>query len=394
MIGVPVGDGYETQRTKAIKSMKTLYASAKAVLVLDDWMREVDSTASPLTLLARIYQSNWTKRLWTHQEGFFPKEVWVQFKDRAIKMEDIAELIRKYEQDMSLKGVYLPWVAAALRKSVSQYAGIKGFYNGVREGPVGNPHANIYQLFSPLIDLMHLRRTSRWGDETICLATIVGLPLDKYTAIASKPDDVAARERMCIFLSEIKKFDSWLVFNAWDRLQKPGFGWAPKTLLSHRGGIEDSELGVSGQANSNPDPDSETGELQHRQGIVVGLLVTYPGFASFDFFGHPRLSIDCGDQAFVIRGGTKGFFVVQVARNDVQWDRINTYGMILSNVPEVDSEESVVAVIGATSRSHGSGIAFRHLCRAHVFLKKSYTRDCLDVVEASLLGDGTKWLVS
>jgi hypothetical protein len=385
--GIPVGDEHKKLRTKAIKDMRYLYQNAAAVLILDEWIRQIPWTAPTPAMLARVYQCNWIKRLWTHQEGFFPKELWVQFSDQAVKIEDIEDKAQEYEKDMIPKGIFSRFASIVSWKVPSQYVFFRMAYMNM-----GKERAKIYGLYGPLADIMRLRRTTRQGDEAVCLATILGLELDPYLAILDKPDAEAANKRMQILLKEINKFQRGLIFNNWERLNVPGggFGWAPKTLLGHRGGRDNTELGVWDQRHS---------DIQWHEN-KAGLLVEYPGFAAFDFSAATRLSVGSADRAFVVllEPGVNGFnppFVVELSPNEVAWDKHSQYTIIWSKVPK-EGEEGILAAIGYASPSSNGVIVFTHLCLARIRKldpPRDKIPDWIDSVTAYSLPEDTKWLV-
>jgi hypothetical protein len=328
-----------------------------------------------------MYQSNWIKRLWTHQEGFFPKEIFVQFSDQAVKLDTITDKRVQYEKDMAAKGIYLHFAAFTSLPISEQYGFFKrGFLDIAGEG-------KIWMLYGPLAHIMMVRQTSRQADETVCLATILGLDVHRYLDIPDKPDAEAARQRMAILLGEIKEFQMGIIFNNWDRLQMPGLTWAPRSLLGHRGGRNHSNIGVW---------DQRTSEIQW-DGSLPGLPVQYPGFSTFDFSQVNRQSISCADRAFAIqpeqgdRESPWPLYIVQVYPNDIVWDSWSQYTVILSKIPEED--EGVLAVIGEGATGYSEVTKFQHFCLARVRILKDEYPEWIDTVTADILPEETKWLV-
>jgi hypothetical protein len=185
--------------------MRYVYQNAACVLILDEWIQQIPSTAATPVILTRLYQSNWIKRLWTHQEGFFPEEVYVQFSDQAVKLDTISEQKSEYQQDMAAKGIYLLFPALACQRVADQYGIFKFGYIDLQKKGM------IEELYVPLAHIMRLRQTSRQADETVCLATILGLDVHRYLDIPDKPDAEAAKQRMAVLLGEIKKFDAGII---------------------------------------------------------------------------------------------------------------------------------------------------------------------------------------
>jgi hypothetical protein len=383
---VPVAD--KTLKTKAIADMCFIYSKSKAVLILDEWLRQIPSTAPAPVMLARTYQSNWITRLWTHQEGFFPPELWVQFSDCSVEMQSITDKAREYEKSMIPKGIYLNFPSIITKSMSDQYGAIGFFYKDISKNK-----ENIWKLYLPLADIMRMRRTTRQADETVCLATILGLDVISYQNVKDEDEDTTAEKRMEKFLRDLKTFQTGLVFNNWERLKRPGLGWAPKTLLAHRAGPADSEFGYL------QDHDG-TGEiLFDDNGQPTGLPVEYPGFSSFDFSKSTRLSIRCADRAFAIQCQQGNLYMVQLFPNDIFWPADMKLAVILSKPPEKADEDGVLAVIGkAATGDNESGsqgyCAFKHFALARVRLLRTKKPEWIDVVTAKLLPTKSKWLVS
>jgi len=74
---VPSADEYKKQRAKAITGMKSIYTKANSVLIIDSGLSACDDNIGTLEALARLRLSNWIRRLWTFQEGYFAKTIYV-----------------------------------------------------------------------------------------------------------------------------------------------------------------------------------------------------------------------------------------------------------------------------------------------------------------------------
>lgn len=91
------------------------------------------------------------------------------------------------------KGIYLKFPVVASTQVADQYVFLKSMYNDLRKDK-----EDVWMFYEPLADIMRVRQTSRQGDETICLATILSLEVDHYLAIPDTPGADAAKERMRI----------------------------------------------------------------------------------------------------------------------------------------------------------------------------------------------------
>ena len=74
---VPSADEYKTQRSKAVTRMKSIYTNANSVLIIDSGLSACNDNIGTLEVLARLRLSNWIRRLWTFQEGYFAKTIYV-----------------------------------------------------------------------------------------------------------------------------------------------------------------------------------------------------------------------------------------------------------------------------------------------------------------------------
>ncbi len=72
---VPVRNEFREDRHNGIRNMRHIYVAASAVLVLDSWILQIPSSAFLPDRYARLYQSEWIRRLWTYQEGALAKDL-------------------------------------------------------------------------------------------------------------------------------------------------------------------------------------------------------------------------------------------------------------------------------------------------------------------------------
>lgn len=97
-ISIPSGKGPRVAEMKnlALQKMANTYIEADKVLVLEGDLCSISTDRDPEELLARIQYSRWNRRLWCFQEGAFPKNLYFQFEDIAVKVED---LMAKYKKN-------------------------------------------------------------------------------------------------------------------------------------------------------------------------------------------------------------------------------------------------------------------------------------------------------
>ena len=83
------------------------------------------------------------------------------------------------------------------------------------------------------------RTTSRSLDETVCISTLLGLDVDKLLSNAPDPPRKSVDEtcdlRIAALLSMMHEISATLIFSVGDRLNQPGFGWAPRSFLRQNG---------------------------------------------------------------------------------------------------------------------------------------------------------------
>lgn len=230
-----VGDDEESRRLKkqSIHSMREIYGESTAVLVIDPWLMSVPSTVSVSEICYRIYASGWSRRLWTHQEGFLAREVYYQFKDKPLKLEKVDEMAKDYQKRMAYEGYPIAFPFQASGKTSLYYTTVKTIVNGIRDGHILQD--NKWILYGHLADSLGYRSTSKIDDELLCVASVIGSDVKKYSAVEVKGNRKATAElRMQKFLEEIGRFRQGIIFNNYKRLTIPGFRWAPVSLLGNR----------------------------------------------------------------------------------------------------------------------------------------------------------------
>jgi hypothetical protein len=355
--------------------MRHVYSHAKAVLVLDDWLQMIPSDASPLDITARIYQSNWLKRLWTHQEGFLPDALWFQFSDRPVEIRDIKSRIQVYLNSFQAQGLHLSFPLSANVRLIDQYTFLEDGFKRIKG------KEDKWLLYQPLAVAMSERKTSRLADEIICLATIVDIPLEEFQKIPAKPDDLSGQQRMARFLKRLGRFDTGVIFNNYDRLEERGYRWAPKSLLN----LRTAELVYNGDAEETNTPF----QPWHGQ---LGLLVHYHGFLIK--FSHGKPSFAAVERGCAIQrtDAEDEWFIVQLPPNNTgEWSIWDTYAVILAEIPKTRARSpAVVAAVKAGPRD--AVYTVMHESIATVWVQDT-PPEWVDSVEAKLLPKSTGWLV-
>ncbi|KAL4994256.1 hypothetical protein BDV10DRAFT_197664 [Aspergillus recurvatus] len=376
---IPVED--KVRKDKAITTMRRVYSEAKAVLVLDDWLQEIRSDAPPLDLITRIYQTNWIKRLWTHQEGFLPKALWLQFKDRSVEINELSERFRAYVACLQKHGTHLGFPTGAEMRLVGQYTFLQRMFGLATEKS---------DLYFPLSAAMSERKTSRLADETICLATIIDIPLPDFQKISSKPDAKSGQERMALFLKKLGKFTTGVIFNNYPRLEQRGYRWAPRSLLNFRTAEITYVGGGRGSDIVSFDPDHRPGLLVYYHGFLVNFGNRKP-FAGVER-GCAIQRADSADSGQDLDEKWLKWFIVQIPTdNNAEWTTRQTYAVILSEIPK--QRAKAPAVVASVEERQGNGVYIvKHETIATVWVTDR-PPEGVDTVRAALLNKNTGWLV-
>jgi hypothetical protein len=230
-----VGNDDDSRKYKklSIQSMREIYGESVAVLVIDPWLMSISSTSSVSEICYRIYASGWSRRLWTHQEGFLARDVFYQLQDKPIKLSDVDELAKEFQKKMAYQGYPLGFPVQASGKTSFYYTTIKTIVNGIQEGRISQD--NKWILYGHLADSLGYRSTTNIDDELLCVASVIGLNVKDYAKLeVEKSRTRTAELRMKAFLEEIGRFRQGIIFNNYKRLTIPGFRWAPVSLLGHR----------------------------------------------------------------------------------------------------------------------------------------------------------------
>lgn len=393
-LGVPVDD--KQLKKKAISNMRHVYSKAKAVLVLDNWLEQVPSTHPILDIVSRLYQSNWIKRLWTHQEGFLPgidtpveigipknTAVYIQFSDKSIELDDLCRKFDAYQQQQIDVGIYLQFPIIANVRLLRLYSNLKFIMSGVKD------MKDKWILYAPVADAMSARKTSRLADEIICIATVIGIDVKPFLELPDKDksDEESAQDRMALFLDTLQTFQMQLVFNNYQRLERIGYRWAPRSLLNFR------------TPRLYTGDDQRTTNFQAVNG-KKGLLVQYPGFLMR--FDNGRPTFGTSERGCVIKYDQKShgsridgnYFIIELPPNNVRWTESSSqvYAVVLYEVP-TKRGQSCAAIVGLSTTSSSNGIhTFEH-CSIATARVVSTAPNWVDIVEVPLLASNTKWLV-
>jgi hypothetical protein len=254
---IPAQAEYEEQRKAAISKMRTIYEKASKVLVLDAELLQACAHVSNFELMMRVLTCGWMRRVWTLQEGVLNDATYIQFKDAAIKPNELEEWNR-HDLFVPPRGQRLFMINEIDKR-----------WHQMR---------NVYRLPSPrnlayIYNAFQFRRIARAKDETVCLAILAGLETRTITEIGrnlTESDLEIADRRMKEFLRLCQSIPLDFLFLGSERFEEDGYRWAPKSFLRHRID-EDSCVGT----------DSLSGEFVQVQADAIqrtGLYCNHGGF--------------------------------------------------------------------------------------------------------------------
>jgi hypothetical protein len=371
------------RKDKAIKTMRRVYTHAKAVLVLDDGIEGIPSTAPPLEITARLYQSNWLSVFGLIRRVSCPPAVWFRLKDRAVEVKNLKSRIEEHVTMLQNQGIYLGFPISANMRLVTLYSFLETLIKTVHN------KEDKWILYQAVAEHVSERQTSRLADEVICLATIIDIPVDDFSKMPSKPDEVSGERRMERFLEKLGRFETGVIFNNYERLAKRGYKWAPKSLLN----LRTAEIIYDGD-------DAGLDTAFERVNGQLGLLVQYRGFLVKFANGKFTLSFAAAERGCAIQCQGNGdtnmeidgkWLIVQLHPNKATWTTWLTYAVILSGVPA--PKWRARAVVASVIEGPAGGVyTVKHEAIATVWIQDERPQH-IDIVKAPVLGRGTKWLV-
>jgi hypothetical protein len=190
-------------KLKGITKLREVYEKASIVLVVDGRLTQITVT-SMIEAKMQFLCCEWFSRLWTLQEGWMASDLYVQFYNAALSVD---QLLRTF-------GI------------ASIYPGRMGLddelYKQLR--PYFDKTSNAVNLMS-LQRAMHGRRVTEKTDEPICIATLLNLDFAMF-----EPGQPTMEK---IFRQ--LKLPEGLLWSEGPRLTTHGFRWAPASLLNQLG---------------------------------------------------------------------------------------------------------------------------------------------------------------
>jgi hypothetical protein len=205
---------------RAMNRLRTPYSNAVHVLVLDSYLYTQNSSEiSPMEIWARVLCCSWSRRLWTFQEARLALNLYYQFSDRAVRMEETFIAIN---ESIAVRSVVSDMTVAYRASNVIQNLSdafpeeIKGKFEGQFR-----PEPDVRDMRESL----KARAVSVASDEALCLFCNMNMDMKLVT-------NLPIEERMPKFWSLVPKIPVGLVFSAaTEKLTRKGLMWAPSTFM-------------------------------------------------------------------------------------------------------------------------------------------------------------------
>lgn len=198
-----IGEG----RKLAISRIRTTFENATAVLVVDRGLLKRSVGVSAAETLMPVLLSNWQRRLWTLQEGFAAKLLYIQFSNRAI---DVKTELHGWVSTMNSFQMVDACVARDTVASASIY------------------DVNSQPLLRRVWTAVQSRTTSHTCDEIFCVAAMLDWSPDEMTKLIDAPK--SARYRLLI--DGLKEFPPDIIFQEGQRMREPSeYGWCPASFI-------------------------------------------------------------------------------------------------------------------------------------------------------------------
>lgn len=264
----------------ALECIADVYRNLTHTVVLDATLSTlVSHDIHPAELLLRILCSPWMRRLWTFQECALAPSLIIQFSDRAVSLNELGRQVYKArEGDIRYDRLW--------RDSCDELKNFSRF-----PPRSWSSHEDTQFILSWLQIALNSRSVSVPKDESLCIATLLGLDLTRILRENSAQNRMAAIWKMVA--EKMHGIPPNVIFEVYNPLGVEGFRWAPRSLLaadaegSQSVDTNNPSVGLMYQHSSitlasrglrfTLDTNTTTAELvQHTN--AKGLRGRYPGF--------------------------------------------------------------------------------------------------------------------
>lgn len=252
----------EWAKLKVLSTMTDIYQNASEVLVLDAGIEACLATDTDVTYIALVVLTSlWMWRVWTLQEGVLANDLWFKFADDFIDADQLLDRLDEAQQ-------------AAWDSGDDRQERIRDQLKVQLELLRQSSFDGFDQLENSRLAI-RLRSLTVSADEGICLGNLLRLE----TAVS---EDIPGR-RMSRFwkgYAETYGLPDDFVTNRFPRLNVPGFGWAPSTMLQDNYSTEMKNEARFGFSPATPRLMSYRGLLVHCPGRILRCIDPFTSFRS------------------------------------------------------------------------------------------------------------------
>lgn len=203
-------------KVQALALMQETYKDAEHVLVFDSALENTDPTSlDHLEILARVITSDWSRRLWTLQEAFLARNLWVQFSREAISIDRLLE--EHNEMDNRVEAIMM-------------YAFTRNLLFGIRRKRALIPSSHKFHIHNLALGIIG-RSVTEPSDEPLCLSTLLDLDKGVAASVARAPPEQRMRIVWDHWSQTTHGIPGRVIFSDSPKLPNVGYRWAPSTLL-------------------------------------------------------------------------------------------------------------------------------------------------------------------
>ena len=221
---IPVQPQFQKLRDICIRQMHEIYLTAVGTLVLDPDLQCITSNSKPIEIVARLLGSIWRTRLWTYQEGSLALNLYLPGQECIFDLSNLESVITEFSDaedgeapDETHRDIVEFQVARSLMDACSRTIR--------RSWARFDLERDSERALETMLQAISHRSTSRKDDETICIATFMGI--DPTPLLDTLP-----QHRMTTLLQILPSLPKSALFAWGPRLQTPGFRWAPLTFIA------------------------------------------------------------------------------------------------------------------------------------------------------------------
>ncbi|KAK9424879.1 putative Heterokaryon incompatibility domain-containing protein [Seiridium unicorne] len=263
---VPVGDtsireaeAFNTIKKRAIRQIFEVFDASKYTIIIDNGLFDMNPGDKPAEIAMKVLASVWMRRLWTLQEAYLSRELHFTFKEGEItgnpniSLEEIERMddTRRNDTNEPASGL-----TKMVRDQLSQITlGRERNYRNFDKNLNSDGHGSgesftkkdARNVVTNVWRAVRWRTTGKEEHEVLALATLLNLEYedtDIANAGLESPDERKNEDNIEGIEKLVKTFwkllhkkyqgaiPSGIIFLPGVKVNIPGYGWAPRTLLS------------------------------------------------------------------------------------------------------------------------------------------------------------------